>query len=224
MVINVIKIAPSVLSADFSCLGDELEKVACADMLHIDVMDGCFVPNISFGPPVIKCMKKSSDMFFDVHMMVEEPVRYVEAMKNAGADGITVHTEACSDIAGTIEKIKSLGCRAALCIKPATPASAVFDYLDMIYMVLVMTVEPGFGGQKFMPDMLPKVREIKNECQRRGINMDIQVDGGISRVTAASAAQAGANVFVAGSAVFNSPDPAAEIEAIRSAADYTAIR
>lgn len=206
-------ISPSVLAADFSKLGDEVKKVydAGAQYIHLDVMDGCFVPNISFGPPVISSLRKVSDIFFDVHLMIVKPERYIEDYVKAGADLITFHYESCEDLKGVIEQIKAHGIKACVAIKPATPANAVFPLLSSLDMVLVMTVEPGFGGQKLIPETLEKVKEIRRYAAQNGINTDIQVDGGITADNVADAVRAGANVIVAGSAVFRSDDPSTVI-------------
>ena len=217
----MILISPSVLASDFSRLGDEAARMADAgaEYLHLDVMDGVFVPNISFGAPVIRAIRKCSDAFFDVHLMITDPIRYVRDFRDAGADGITFHVEAAPDPAAAADAIRALGCRTAVSLKPATPAEAVFPLLDRVDMVLVMTVEPGFGGQSFMHDMCAKIRALRHECARRGLSTDIQVDGGIDEKTVVEAASAGANVFVAGSAVFRSADAAATIAALRRAAE-----
>ena len=202
-------ISPSVLAADFSKLGEEVNKVhkAGAQYIHLDVMDGIFVPNISFGPSVIASLRKASDIFFDVHLMITHPERYIKDYVDAGADLITIHYESTFDVKGTVALIKSYGKKAAVSIKPATSPEVIFPLLRELDMVLVMTVEPGFGGQKMMPDMLKKVRAIREYAKENGIDVDIQVDGGITPDNVASAFEAGANVIVAGSAVFKTENP-----------------
>lgn len=204
----MIKIAPSILSADFSKLYEEIKKVeeAGADYLHIDVMDGHFVPNITIGAPVVKAIRKNSNLIFDVHLMIENPDYYIEDFVNAGADIITVHAEACRHLNRTIQNIKGLGKKVGVALNPATPLN-VLDYsLEYIDMVLIMTVNPGFGGQKFIPNMVEKIKKLKTTIHSRGLDIDIEVDGGIKLDNFREVVEAGANVLVAGSAIFESDD------------------
>lgn len=215
------KISPSILSCDFSKMGQQFKfmEECGADWLHIDVMDGHFVPNITLGAPIVKALRGVTPLTFDVHLMISDPKKYVPDFVKAGSDIITFHIESDSDVGETIDLIHSLGCKAGLSVKPKTDIEDVYPYLDKLEMVLVMTVEPGFGGQSFMADMMPKIEKLKAECEKRGLSPFIQVDGGISLSTIEVAAKAGADVFVAGSAVFGAQSPKDMIKALRDKAE-----
>ena len=215
-----IKIAPSILSADFANLERDIRKIDTADYVHVDIMDGEFVPNISIGIPVVKAIRPVTGLPLDVHLMITKPVRYVEQFCDAGADLVTVHVESDfpENIHAALEKIHARGKRAGIVLKPNTRAEAALPYLKECDIVLVMTVEPGFGGQKFMADMMPKISALREECEKRSIDIEIQVDGGISAKTIEEPVRRGATVFVAGSAVFGADDPAKAIAEMKDIA------
>jgi len=213
----MIKIAPSILSADFSRLGDEIRAIEAggADYVHIDVMDGHFVPNITIGPLVVEAVRKVTDMPLDVHLMIENPDQYIPDFAKAGADIITVHYEAVPHLHRTVQLIHSLGKKAGVCLNPATPVSSLEVILEELDLVLLMSVNPGFGGQNFIPSCLPKIQALRKEMDRRGLHIELEVDGGVKPANIAAIAAAGANVFVAGSAVFGTSDYQGTIAELR---------
>jgi len=217
---GTLQIAPSLLSADFSALGEAIAKAALggADLIHVDVMDGHFVPNITVGPPVVKSLKRVSPLPLDVHLMIEEPDRYIEAFVSAGADSVTVHAEAVVHLHRTIHLIRSLGAKAGVALNPATPVGALEEIAGDLDYVLVMTVNPGFGGQTFIPRSESKVRAVRELLRQAGSRAPIEVDGGIDVTIAPGIVAAGADILVAGNAIFGSPDPVRAIQDLRAAA------
>ena len=212
----MVKIAPSILSADFSRLGEEIRKVEKhADMLHVDVMDGHFVPNITFGPPAVASIRKITKLPLDVHLMIQEPYKYVDEFASAGADIMSVHAEASGDLGQTIKKIRDSGVKPAAVLNPGTPLDAVESVLGDVDMVLLMTVNPGFGGQKFIESILPKIRKLREKIDGNKLEIELEVDGGINADTARLAVSAGASIVVAGSYVYNSRNPAEAIRKLR---------
>lgn len=215
------KIAPSILAADYANFASELKRIeeTSAEYVHIDIMDGQFVPNITFGADVVASMRKHSKLVFDCHLMVVNPERFVDAFAQAGADIMTIHAESTLHIHGALQKIKKAGMKAGVVINPGTPVSAIEPVLSLVDQVLIMTVNPGFGGQAFIPEMLEKVEKVAKICDEKGYDFDIEVDGGVDNKTIKACYQAGANVFVAGSYLFKATDLAAQVETLRVALD-----
>ncbi|MDC0597879.1 ribulose-phosphate 3-epimerase [Candidatus Pelagibacter sp.] len=201
-----IQISPSILSADFSQLGNEIKRLeeGGADLIHVDVMDGHFVPNLTIGPPVIKALKKNCSIKFDVHLMISPVHKYIDAYADAGADIITIHPEATDDLSSSIKKIKDLEKKVGVSLNPETKVSIIKDHLEQIDLVLIMSVNPGFGGQKFMPEVLDKIKELKNIQKKQNIDFDIEIDGGINFENSKIAIEAGANILVSGTTIFKS--------------------
>lgn len=214
----MIIVAPSILSANFTRLGKDIEQVktAGADWLHIDIMDGHFVPNLTIGPQVVADIRKVTDLFLDVHLMIEKPENFIGAFAEAGADLITVHAEATNHLHRLISMIKQSGCQAGVSLNPSTPAAMLENILTDVDLILLMTVNPGFGGQSFIPTVLPKIKVVKQMLERQNASVYLEVDGGINNLNAPEVVSAGANVLVAGSYVFGSPDPAAAVETLKN--------
>ncbi|MGE7667233.1 ribulose-phosphate 3-epimerase [Ureibacillus composti] len=217
----MIKIAPSILSANFAKLGEEVKEVeaAGAELIHIDVMDGHFVPNITMGPIVVEALRPITNLPLDVHLMIENPDAYIEQFAKAGADYITVHVEACRHLHRTIQLIRSFGVKPGVVLNPHTPIESIQHILEDVDLVLFMTVNPGFGGQKFISSVVPKVEALSNIIKERGLNIDIEIDGGINEETIVQCAKAGATIFVAGSAIYNQADRASALQRIKAAGE-----
>ncbi|MFS0574270.1 ribulose-phosphate 3-epimerase [Sporosarcina sp. 179-K 3D1 HS] len=217
----MIKIAPSILSADFSKLAEEVKEVeaAGAELIHIDVMDGHFVPNITMGPIVVEALRPVTNLPLDVHLMIENPDAYIEAFADAGADYITVHVEACRHLHRTLQLIRSKGVKSGVVLNPHTPVESILHVLDEVDMVLFMTVNPGFGGQKFIHSVIPKVKQLADIIKERGLLIEIEIDGGINEETIIPCVEAGATIFVAGSAIYNAPNRAEALQKIKSAGE-----
>ncbi len=215
---RVARINPSILAADFVNMQADLERIGDADFVHVDVMDNHFVPNLTFGPQMVERIQATSPVPLDVHLMITDPDRWAPGYAEIGAASVTFHLEAAADPVTLARRLRGIGARAGVAVKPATPVEGLYDVLDEFDQILVMTVEPGFGGQSFMPDQMPKLARLRDEARRRGSAVWLQVDGGISESTIAQAAEAGADTFVAGSAVFGAADPALAIAALRSTA------
>ena len=213
-----IRINPSILAADFVNMQAELARIATADFVHVDVMDNHFVPNLTFGPQMVERIQATSPVPLDVHLMISDPDRWAPGYAEIGAASVTFHLEAAVEPVALARRLRQIGARAGVAVKPATPVDSLFDLLDDFDQILVMTVEPGFGGQSFMPETMPKLRRLADEARRRGSSIWLQVDGGIGDATIAQAAEAGADTFVAGSAVFGAGDPASAIAGLRAAA------
>lgn len=213
----MVKIAPSILSADFAKLGEEVSEVekGGADFIHVDVMDGHFVPNITIGPLIVKAIRPVTKLPLDVHLMIEDPDRYIEDFAKAGADFITVHVEACRHLHRTVHLIKSFGVKAGVVLNPATPVEMVQHIISDLDMILLMSVNPGFGGQKFIPEVLTKIRRVKEMAEQKGLDIEIEIDGGVNEETAKLCTEAGATVLVAGSAIYNKEDYAKAISLIK---------
>lgn len=214
----MVKIAPSILSADFAKLGEEIKSVEAggADLIHVDVMDGHFVPNITIGPLIVAAIRPLTNLPLDVHLMIENPEAYVEAFAKAGADYITVHVEACVHLHSTIQQIKALGVKAGVVLNPATPIETIQHVIEDVDLVLLMSVNPGFGGQAFIPSVLPKIKAVKEMIAEKELTVEIQVDGGVNEETAKRCVEAGATILVAGSAVYNKEDRKKAIAALKS--------